>query len=252
MNSFLRWVGGKSGLCDRIVSLIPDHTCYVETCCGGAWVFFRKDRESSRSEVLNDIDGDLVNLYQVLQRQGRKLLREVDCLPYSRAVFLRLFDSEPRSPMARAVRYLYVNRVSFGGKMVDRSFGVKVTGRVNVLQNWLRDDPDVLVDRLRGVILESMDLVDLVDRYDRPQTFFFVDPPYYGLSQPYAGQFKDIDHARVAARLKNLKGKVLISYNDCPEVRALYRGLTLREVTTRYSIERNETSQAKELFITNF
>ena len=252
VNSFLRWVGGKHLLVSKLLPMVPSHRCYVETCAGAAWVFFGKSRATSKAEVLNDVDGDLVNLYKVLQTRGRRLLREVDAMPYSRSVFDRLWFSRPISEMARAVRFLYINRVCFGGKMTDRSFGVKMDAPSRVLPEWVRRDPDALVERLRGVLLECMDVERIIEVYERPETLFFVDPPYLGVSQPYAGRFRQADHQRLADRLRGIKGKFLLTYNDCPEVRRLYAGLPFVQMQATYSIHRGENRRAGEMAIANY
>jgi DNA adenine methylase len=252
VNSFLRWVGGKRLLVSTILPMVPEHQCYVEACAGGAWVFFGKSKATSKAEVLTDVDGDLVNLYRVLQTRGRRLLREVDALPYSRSVFDRLWFSRPRDAMKRAVRFLYINRTCFGGKMEGHSFGVKVESRSNVLPNWVRLDPDALVERMRGVLLESMDVCRLIEVYDRPGTLYFVDPPYLGLSQPYAGRFDGLDHARLAESLRRIVGKFLLTCNDCAAIRRLYDGLPIRAVETTYSLHRGEGKRAGEIIVSNF
>ncbi len=252
MKSPIRWVGGKHRLAEQISSLLPSHDCYVETCVGAAWVFFSKPRTASKVEVLNDIDRELVNLYCVLQRSGKRLIREVDTLPYSRTIYDNLWHSKPSSQFKRASRYLYLNRVGFGGKMNHRSFGTGTGRPFHVLPMWLRDSPDALVERLRGVILESLDVEEIIRRYDRPQTLFFVDPPYLGLTQPYVSQFGLEDHVRLAGALRAIRGKFILSCNDCPKIRRLHTGLSITKVQTNYTISRGAGTPAGEILVANF
>ena len=234
---------------------MPAHQAYVETCCGGAAVFWAKPREASKAEILNDADGELVNFYYVLHKHGRKLTREVASMPYARALFARVRESRPRSTYRRAVRFWYLNRVAFGAKRRSPTFGVKVSQRSNVLPARLLTDLDAMVERMRGVLFEAVDVVRLVELYDRPTTLFYLDPPFYGTSQDYACRFGPEDHRRLAKALRGIKGAFLLSYDDHPHIRRLYAGLHRRRLDVRYSMGCNSStggrSQARELLISN-
>lgn len=255
MKSPLRWPGGKRRLADMIVSVLPAHKAYVEGCCGGASVFFAKPRGISVAEILNDFDGELINFYYVLHAQGRKLAREVDSMPYSRRLFVKVLADQPRSAFRRAVRFWYLNRVVFGAKRLGHSFGVKVTTRSNVLPQGILDSLDALIERLRGCLFEALDVVRLIELYDRPTTVFYLDPPFYGTSQAYACLFGRDDHERLCRALKRLRGAWLLSYNDCPEIRRLYRGFRRRRLDVRYTMGCNSSTggadRAVELLISN-
>ena len=254
MHSPLRWPGGKSRLADTIVSYLGEHTTYVETCCGGASVFWTKPRDVSKAEILNDADGELINFYYILHKHGRRLAREVNSMPYSRKLFNCVRDDRPRYSFKRAVRFWYLNRVVFGGKRAG-TFGVKASERAHVLVARLLGELDLLIERLRGVSFESVDVVRLIELYDRPTTLFFVDPPYLGVSQDYACKFAPVDHERLARALRKVKGMFLLSYNNVAAVRKLYRGSHTRRLTTRYTMGCNSasggSSEAHELLISN-
>ena len=258
MKSPLRWPGGKGWLAEAILTHFAAHKAYVEACCGGAAVFWAKDPADSAAEILNDRDGELINFYSVLHKSGRRLVRQVDSMPYSRALFDRTRAEGPRGSFARAVRFWYLNRVAFGAKRRGASFGVRVSKGSFVLPAGILTDLDATVQRLRGVSFESLDVVRLIDLYDRPDTLFYVDPPFWGLSQGYACRFSAADHERLAAALGAVKGAFLLSYNDCPQIRGLYRGCRFVPLATRYSMGRNSasgrkaraTGKARELLIT--
>ncbi len=105
LRSPLRWSGGQSRVAKDIVNCVPKHSAYVEPCCGAAWVFWAKPKELSRAEVLNDLDGELINFYRTLHRRGRRLTQEVDSIPYSRRLFRQVAHSKPRTAFARAVQF---------------------------------------------------------------------------------------------------------------------------------------------------
>ncbi len=259
MNPPLRWAGGKRRLASSIIEHMGEHKAYIETCCGGAAVFWAKPREVSTAEILNDADGELINFYSVLHKTGKKLSKEVDSMPYSRKLFNQIRASRPRGSFNRAVRFWYINRVAFGGKRSGVSFGVKASNRVHVLPQSILGELDATIERLRGVLFEAVDVVRLIKLYDRPTSLFYVDPPYLGLSQSYACCFDGADHDRLAEALAQVKGKFILSYNDCSEVREKYSGLRIVDLTTRYSLGRNSAAgkkagasgQAKEVLILN-
>lgn len=231
----IRWPGGKSRVAARIVAALPEHETYVEACCGGAAVFWAKPREASQAEVLNDRDGELINFYQVLHRRGRRLVREVDAMPYSRALFARMFRWRPRARFARARRFWYLNRVSFAA--IGRTFGVKKQRRAWVLPARILASLDRTVERLRGVSFESLDLCRCIELYDGAKTCFYVDPPYVEIHGLYRVDFDDApDHERLATALRRARGAWVLSYNDHPLVRRLYDGCHLVDVELRYSI----------------
>ena len=247
MHSPLRWPGGKGRLTAVILPHVPAHQAYVETCCGGAGLFWAKPREWSAGEVLNDVDGDLVTFYRVLHKRGRRLAAEVDAMPYSRQLFRQMLAARPSSQFARAVRFWYVNRVSFGGR--GTTFGPRARERATVLPVRILASLDATVERLRGVSFEAVDVARAIQVYDRPSVLFFVDPPYVGAERMYASPFGLADHSRLAAALRAAKGRWLLTYNDCRLVRSLYRGYPRRRLAGRYHI--CGTRRAVQLLIAN-
>jgi len=239
-----------------ILPNLPEHDCYCETCCGGAAVFWAKPREASKSEILNDADGELVNFYQVLHKRGRRLACDVDAMPYSRALFYKVLASRPQGRFARAKRLWYVNRVAFGAKRRGETFGVGKAKRMFVLPARTLAGLDATIERLRGVVFESVDVCRLVRLYDAKRTCFFVDPPYWGTSQDYAVQFPEADHARLAASLGRVRGTWLLTYNDASEVREAYARHHVAAITCRYTAGCNAghgkaTDVGKQLLISN-
>ena len=252
----LRWPGGKRRLAAGIIGLMPEHKCYVETCCGGAGVFWAKPRDMSISEILNDADGELINFYQVLHKRGKALAREVDAMPYSRRFFKRMAKAPmPTSAFARAARFWYLNRVAFGAIRANPTFGPKTTNRANVLPATILRNLDATIARLRGVLFECVDLVKLITLYDRAATVFYIDPPYYDIGSLYAVEFTEDDHVRLAECLRNVRGTWLLSYNDCDRIRGLYAGYPCKKLDHRYTIggnsRRQASSEANEILFSN-
>lgn len=254
MDSPLRWVGGKSKLADRIVSLIPPHRQYGEAFAGAGWVFFRK--EPSRVESLNDINSDLVGFYRVLQHHLEEFCRQFKWLLSSREWFedfQRQQQAGGLTDIQRAARFYYLQRHCFGGKVTGQTFGVSPDNPppINLLR--IEEELSAVHLRLAGVKIEHLDWREYLRRYDGPETFFFLDPPYFGSEDYYGkGLFARSDYAELAGILAGLKARFLLTLNDAPEIRETFAAFRQREARTRYSVARDETMAAGEILIMNY
>ncbi len=235
MNSPLAYLGGKSRLAERIVSLIPaDHTCYCEPFCGAAWVFFRK--EPSKVEIINDMDGELVVFWRVIQNHLEEFLRYYRFAIVSRELFelANKMNPETLTDIQRAVRYFYLQKSGFGGKTFKRTFG---TGATSAPRLNLTTLEEVLLEvnwRLKRVTIEHLDACECIRIYDRPETLFYLDPPYWKTAG-YAVPFGDQDYPRLRHCLDTLKGRFILSLNDTQAVRNIFKGFQIRKVLTTYS-----------------
>lgn len=235
--SFLSWVGGKARLADKIIPLIPDHTCYCEVFAGAAWLLFKKSE--SKSEVINDINVDLVTLYRVVQNHLEEFVRYFRWAIVARDEFERLHRVDPSTltDIQRAARFYYLIRGGFSSKVGSTTFGISTTSAPKL--NLLRIEEDLSAAHLRlaRVCIENLPFVELLERYDRAHTFFYVDPPYYGCEDDYGkGLFRRDDFAVLADRLARLKARFILSINDTRETREIFDGFHMRRVATRYSL----------------
>jgi DNA adenine methylase len=248
-------LGGKSRLADRIVARIPsDHVCYCEPFCGAAWVFFRKP--PSQVEVINDLDGELVTFWRVIQNHLEEFLRYMKYAITSR----RIFDLEQKktpctlTDVQRAVRYYYLQRSAFGGKTHGRTFGTSATSPARINLCTIEEDLLEVHWRLARVTIESLSAVECIRRYDRPTTFFYLDPPYWD-TVGYAVPFQTSDYHDLATVLAGIKGRFLLSLNDTPQVRRIFKGFAFTRIRTGYSLangrgDRHNRSQTRsELLI---
>lgn len=260
MKKLLPWVGGKSRLARVIVPLLPDQPCYVEVFAGGAGVFCAKP--PSKVEVLNDRNQGLITLFKVWQRHPEAFLKELGLAVSSRRWYEDCWAQPGLTDIERAARFYYRIRGTFCNKPGERSFGYGTTKGGNLAvadPERVRASVMEIHARLRHTILEDLDWADLIGRYDRPHTCFYIDPPYYKVCKVYGPglDFTPEDHARLAKRLRKVKGAFLLSLNDHPEVRELYTWARLREVSVKYSLglnTRDHTRKGKpsgELLITN-
>jgi DNA adenine methylase len=255
MKSILNWIGGKSLLAERIIQRMPAHTCYVEPFTGAGWVFFRKD--PSKVEVLNDKNSDLVVLYRCLQNHLEEFVRQFKWLLTSREWwndFKSQMESNGLTDIQRAARFYYLQRLSFGGKVGGRNYATGTTKRRGVNLLRLEEELSDAHLRLNNVQIENLDYKELIPRFDRPHTFFYLDPPYFGCETYYGkGLFGKEDFALLADLLANVQGTFILSLNDVPELRDIFKAFNIAPVTLRYSCtSKGERPIAKEVFISNY
>lgn len=253
------YIGGKRNLARRICALIDsiDHDGYAEPFVGMGGIFLRRSTRP-RAEVINDISGDVVTFFRVLQEHYPYFIDMLRFRLASRHEFERLvgLDPERLTDLQRAARFLYLQKLAFGGKVAGRHFGVdsRQGARFNVTK--LEPVLDDLHDRLSGVTIEQLSFADFVRRYDRPGMLFYCDPPYFGCEDDYGAEvFSRADFAELAAAAKSARGKMIISINDTPEVREIFGDLVQQPVETTYSLATKATGSGKrvgELIISNF
>jgi len=250
------WLGGKRNLWRRVVERIEaiPHDCYAEPFCGMAGVFLRRARQP-KTEILNDINGEIVNLYRVVREHPGELARQFDWALASRGEFARLLDTPPATltEIQRAAGFAFLQNLRFGGKSSGTStnFGVHYPNRMRAER--MQSRIAAAHRRLQGVHIDCLDWQVFIRRYDRAFTLFYVDPPYYGHETDYGkGLFAREDFARMAELLRGLKGRFILSLNDRPEVREIFEGFAFEEVRTSYSANaRSENRSAAELLISN-
>jgi DNA adenine methylase len=151
--------------------------------------------------------------------------------------------------LERAARFLYLQRTTFGGKVAGRTFGVSLgeTGAFNVTR--LSPLLEELHERLAGVVIECLPYGEFIQRYDRPETLFYLDPPYWG-SEGYYGKdlFSRADFERLADLLAGIKGRFILSINDVPEIRETFGAFKIKPVKLNYGVGGGQRP-AKELII---
>ena len=253
MKSFLSYVGGKSKLSSTIIRQIPPHKTYCEVFSGAAWVFFAKD--ASKCEILNDFDGDLIDCYRVIQNHLEEFLKQFKWLLSSRKLFEEWKQQQEAGGLTdiqRAARYYYLQRQAFGGNVRNRTFGASAARRPRVNLLRLEEELSEVHLRLAETVIENLPWEVCLGKYDKPETFFYLDPPYFKF--PYYKhnlQFKD--YQVMAQRLSKLQGKFLLSINDCPEMRETFSDFSISPVTVGYSMARDKkkNKQGRELLIRN-
>ncbi|MGD8174774.1 DNA adenine methylase [Marinimicrobium sp. ARAG 43.8] len=248
----LPWMGGKRRLAKHILPRFQSHATYVEPFCGGAALFFMKD--PSRHEIINDLNGELVNLYRVIKHHLEEFTRHFKWSLVSRQEYLWNQAAEPRTltDIQRAARFFYLQKLAFGAKVVGQSFGVSVRSPAGLNLLRLEEELSAAHLRLSRTTIESLDWQECFRRYDRPDTLFYLDPPYWGTAG-YGTDFGLSQYDAMADLALAAKGQVIISVNDIPEMRSAFSRLKLSPVDIRYTVggEGSRARKARELIITN-
>lgn len=249
----IAWLGGKSKLASSIIERMPKHTTYCEPFAGAAWVLFSKP--PSKSEIINDLNGDLVNLYRCIKHHLPALVEQFKWMLVAREQFDTFLATPPDvlTDIQRAARFYYLNKTAFGAKVRHPSYAVSVSTppRLNLLR--IEEDFSAAHLRLHRVQIESKPYAQIISRADRPSTLFYIDPPYWDCEDDYGkGLFARDDFAKLAEQLAAIKGKFILSLNDTQGVRDTFAAFRFEEVQTRYSINKNANRAVGELLITNF
>lgn len=262
MNSPFKWVGGKSRLRKFIIPILPEHTCYIEPFAGAAWVLFGKP--PSDVEIINDIDQELINFFRIVKEKPEELVASFEWELVSRAEFERLasMDLTQATDIERAHRFFYIIMAGWGGELNYPRFATSITdgGHGNRLiggLKTLRDRLEPVHKRLRTVIIENLDWLKCVDRYDREGTVMYLDPPYPGNGANYFHNMRDWDaHQNLADRLAKARCKWIVSSYDKPDIRQMFGGayFTSIQSSSGMSEKKNGSSRVlnREILITNY
>lgn len=212
---------------------------------GGAALYFM--RPPADVEVLNDVNGDLVNLYRVVKNHLEEFVRQFKWALSSREVFKWTQATPPQvlTDIQRAARFFYLQQQAFGGRVSGQSWGTATTAPpINLLR--IEENLSAAHLRLVGAYIENLDWAACIDRYDRPHSLFYLDPPYWQ-TEGYGVPFEWIEYERMAERLRSIKGKAIVSLNDHPAIRRAFAGFQMESFAIDYTVggggkrvERNE------------
>jgi DNA adenine methylase len=228
------WIGGKRRLADTLLRRFPPHTCYVELFAGGAALFFL--RQPAEVEVLNDVNGELINLYRVVQRHLEEFVRQFKWALSSREVFRWLQDTPPHTltDIQRAARFYYLQQFAFGGKVTGQTWGTATTAPpLNLLR--IEETLSAAHLRLASAYIEHLDWGRCIEVYDRPHTLFYADPPYWK-TEGYGVPFAWTEYERLAQCMASLKGKAVVSLNDHPDIRRTFGGFDMEVAEIEYQV----------------
>lgn len=219
--TLLKWYGGKSYLAPRIIEHFPEDyesMTYVEPFGGGAAVLCAKN--PSHIEVYNDLNGDLVNFFNVLRSDPRGLQVALSLTPYSEEEFVMAGTGRGRSKLEMARQFFVGIAQSFGGSGRSWSYSVGQSrrGMSQVVSGWLTSIDERLpqvVERLRSVQVMNRRASEVIEKFDGPNALFYFDPPYLPESrvnrQVYAHEMTEEDHVALLSQLLSIRGKAVLS-----------------------------------------
>lgn len=248
------YIGGKRILSKKVIQRInaTPHEVYAEPFVGMGGVFLRRDL-APKMEVINDINGEVANLFRILQRHYPQFMETLRFQITSRREFDRLSRTDPSTltDLERAARFLYLQRLAFGGKVRGQNFGISMQGgRFNLLK--LAPQLEDIHERMAGVVIENMPWRSFIERYDRPGTLFYLDPPYWGSEDDYGrAVFDRADFADMADVLGGIRGRFILSLNAAQGVFKTFSKFQIEEVDCNYSIG-GKGKAVKEVIITPF
>lgn len=239
----------------RIVSLFPEHVCYVEAFGGAAWVMFAKDPAISKHEVLNDRHNELMNFYEIVRTKKDQLFESMRWDIKSRSIYNQLRKSDPAqmTTIERARRFYWLSVCSFGGSFGD-AFGTDKKGAAPAHFDKINNRLEIANDRLKKVTIECKDYQDLAKVYDYKDALWYLDPPY--LNTIKYGYADDIDLGEFETFAKSLKGKVAISHNVNEQIKEAFKGWNFIDLGRRQNAIGNNGKisggHAFEWLITNY
>ncbi len=247
----LSYIGGKNRVAKRVIAMLPEHLTYVEPFAGGAQVFFHK--APSAVEILNGLDGEVVNFFRICQLHYEELLRYLRFTLASRDWFA-LYELTPPASLTdvqRAARFFYLQKNAYAGLVARRNFKLCVEKTPNFNPGRLAAVIEKAHERLQKVQIENRPYDEVIERCDRPTTLFYLDPPYWE-RKLYNFNFDEEDFVKMKKVLEAVKGKFVLSLNDLPAVRKLFSEFRFTEFEMAYSSQKMAGKRFKELLITNF
>lgn len=239
------YVGGKSKTAKEIIESFPNHYAYIEVFAGALNILYRKPK--SELEIVNDIDSDLINLHKTIKTKPQTLQTEIENLPISRELFYEIAKGkiQPRNDIQKAAFYYYLLKLSYASDLTYPSFSIYKNKRkkTNIYKEFKPQ-----ASRLKNVVIENLSYEKIIKKYDDPNNFFYLDPPYFK-TKCYKNDFTKQDHENLAQILKQIKGKFALSYGDHPFIRELYKDYNIKEFKFSYAMSR---VQANEILIMNY
>jgi DNA adenine methylase len=240
--------GGKSRIVKKLVRLVPKHEVYVEPFAGGAAMFWNK--ESVKTEVLNDFDDDIANAYKFIRDitpEQIEKLKKLDWEDTKKKFFYMRDDYEPKNELEQFYKFIYTFKTSYGG--ARKTYGYKKVSNQQImsyLTNLTR-----LQERLKGVKVYNEDYKDVIKKYDSPDTFIYLDPPYPEEWEFVTEKFTKKDYRMMHDLLKSCKGKVLLSTNILPWIKQMFSDFHITKIFVPRTFQRRDKAEY-EYLISNY
>lgn len=258
MESPIKWVGGKRNIRKLLVSMMPEHMQYVEVFGGAGWVLFEKPK--SKLEIFNDLNGDLINFYKVVQNSEKcqQMIDKFSILPKSRELFdsYKIEIDNETNDINKAVMFYYLLKLTFGGDLINPRYTIANDGRKGINYDKIPDEFWKLHKRLQDVYIENKDYKYIINKYDRKDgnVVFYLDPPYLDTFGYKTDKFTYENYKEMKELLDKVNGKWILTCNDKPELRKLFSDNYIFDNKVHYSISGSSEAckDYNELIITNY
>jgi len=241
--------GNKYPIRDKIIPLIPPHDTYVELFAGSGAIFFNKVK--AERNILNDLDKATTNTFKMIKEAPLNISSypNPDTIVAAKRFFVKPVGSRIQD---RMVHYKVASSYGFGNKPIHRP---EMIYKSPSITRWLSNLPE-WKEQLEGVTITNLDYEKAIKKYDGIHTFFFIDPPYENTSKDfgYAQDKSSFDFDRLVSVLKTIKGNFLLTINDSPRTRKLFKDFTIKGVgvPSIWGSREGMDKIRKELFITNY
>lgn len=233
MKAVMKYPGSKWKLADWIISYFPKHHSYLEPFFGSGAVLFNKPR--SNIETVNDLDNNVVNLFECIRENPAKLASMVYMTPYAREVYEKVFKEVPEDKFEATLNFYIRLNMGHGfrtsGGRVGWKNDIQGRERAYAAQDWCHLPEKIMqaAERLRGVQIEHMPAVELIKRFNYPNVLIYCDPPYMletRHGKQYRCEMDDKNHEELLKTLLQHKGPVLISGYDTDLYNDMLKGWT--------------------------
>ena len=271
----LRYHGGKFRLAPKLIEIFPPHRVYTEAFGGGASVLMQKPR--CYAEIYNDLDGEVVNVFRVLQdrKKAQRLEELLRVTPFAREEFLLSYQ-HAKNDVERARRTVIRSFMGFGSDSISRmkasraGFNTRLSSVMSTGFRWNANrtgttpahdwknypvEIAAFANRLQGVVIEQRPALEILAKMDRPEALHYVDPPYPMSTRAlangttnehrYKHEMTDADHEALAKVLRELTGMVIVSSYPGPLYEKLYAGWNVVEWTGGQFCSANSNSQKR-------
>jgi DNA adenine methylase len=257
------YIGGKAHHIKHLDKLFPiTMTTFVDVFGGAGWVSVKSDiAQRAQQNVYNDLNPHLANIFTHFSKDPEAVRNQINCWPQQDAVLYRQFqrdifgDKPPELNLETAAKYLYLEVQSFSGNTLGLNSSVYFD-KIHTINPLLKKLINPLIQsRLKRLTVENLNCVDVIKKYDSPDTFFYVDPPYYEKEHYYTQAFGKHEHKLLAKCLNNIQGKFALSYYDFAELNDWFPESKFRRTTynvSKQSSSRTNKQRGIELVIRNY
>ena len=235
-------VGSKAPIAEHIIKLFPQHDLYIEAFVGGGAIYFSKN--PSKKEVINDLDKELMSGYRLIKQVSSDITKyeDLDTFDKQHAFFHR----KPKTKEDKLTLSLLKANNTFGGTGKGDVRADKPSNPYNKLKNIQE-----YKDRVKNTTILSQDYKAVIRKYDNSNTFFYLDPPYEKSDNLY--KHDGMNYEEMATLLKGLKGKFILSINDSPNIRKIFKGFKMKQIIVEGSGNKGVGKHdRKELIIMNY